>query len=547
MTQPCHALLDACPGAHCLVSPQTGVLHANREFLEFFPTLHPAKDWPALLKVLGVGDPQAVQPGSRFTTGAGDRLFGIQVSAFSADGETLWLLSATAIAAQQKLKHDLQAVQQGVGSGHLDRGVTLPPGSSGMAQRVGAAVNGMLQSLRDQVGEIATAVGALADCDLRVHVDESGDGELGRLRTRLSVTVANLTESIRQTIASSESIAATTAEVARENQLLAERTREQADAVQNTSANMEELSAAVANAAANAESADRQGQQTTRLAEAGRAAVGEVVEAMASIHRSADEVGEIVGVINDIAFQTNILALNAAVEAARAGKHGRGFAIVAEEVRALAGRSATAAKQIRTLIERSGDIASDGRHLALQADARMQEILDGVHTTSQQVAAISLAAREQTAGIADANEALRRIDELTQQNNELVASLAASSQELDRQARYLTEACRNRTSATRCTARPRPPRSRRQRTSARSWNRPSPPAGSVWSSCLTIVTPRSRAPIRRNTVRPTTSWPTACSRPCRRRCWPGTRCSCMRSRPISTAMSRRTTTSSASR
>ena len=328
----------------------------------------------------------------------------------------------------------------GVAEGHLDRAVALPPGSGGMAQQVGDALNAMLVSLRGQIGEIATAIEKLADCDLRIDVDGSGTGELGRLRTRLAVTVANLTESIRQTAASSHVIAAITAAVARENQLLAERTREQADAVQQTSANMRQLSAAVTDAAAGAESADRQGQQTLRLAEAGRAAVGEVVEAMASIHDSAGEVGEIVGMINDIAFQTNILALNAAVEAARAGKHGRGFAVVAEEVRALAGRSAAAAKQIRALIVCSGDIASNGRQLAVDAGTRMAEILDGVQTTGAQVAAISLAARQQTVGIADVNEALRRIDELTQQNLALVASLATRSQELDRQARHLTEA-----------------------------------------------------------------------------------------------------------
>lgn len=161
---------------------------------------------------------------------------------------------------------------------------------------------------------------------------------------------------------------------------------------------------------------------------------------MESINRGADEVGEIVGVINDIAFQTNILALNAAVEAARAGEHGRGFAVVAAEVRALAGRSAEAANRIRVLIDRSSDTAAQGKRVALEADDRMREIAEGVHGTSEQIKAISLATREQTQGIADATRALQEIDGLTRENERLVIELADSGHELDRQARYLTDA-----------------------------------------------------------------------------------------------------------
>lgn len=439
MSSPCHSMLDACPGALGLFEPRHGLLHVNPRLASFFPGLRAGMDEAATLACLGATGQGQLQADSRFVAGTDDALCGIQVSSFRHEDTELWLLSATPIAAQQQLKRGLRSVLADAQGGVLDGRITLPPGK-GMAQVVGESLNHTLDVVRAHVVEIADAVDALAGCDLRVRFDGELEGEFGRLRTRLAITVANLTESIRQTIESSRAISQTTAEVAQQNHLLADRTTEQTEAVQRSSANMEELSAAVANAAASAERANQQGRMTTQLAESGREAVGQVVDAMESINRGAGEVGEIIGVINEIAFQTNILALNAAVEAARAGEHGRGFAIVAAEVRALAGRSAAAANQIRELIERSGNTAAKGKVLALDADTRMREILDGVQTTSEQIAGITLAAREQTQGIEDANAALRQIDELTRQNHELVTQLAESSVELDRQARYLTEA-----------------------------------------------------------------------------------------------------------
>lgn len=431
-------MLDACPGALCVVGADDGVIHVNRAFRSIFPRIDVGTELPVLVGLLGI-DRHQLKADARFTVGDAAQEYGVQVRAIDAGAEQ-WLLSLTPIAAQKALKRGLAEAVAGAKSGQLDARVQLPPGSSALATRVAAGVNELLDSIGGQLSSLVAAVDLLAECDLRVNLEGNDEGELGRLRTRLGVTVANLTESIRQTIASSEVIGDITQKVADENRQLAERTSAQASAVQNTSANMEQLSAAVDNAAGSAERAADQGCQTMRLAEAGRQAVAQVVESMESINRGANEVRDIIGVINEIAFQTNILALNAAVEAARAGEHGRGFAIVAAEVRALAARSATAANQIRELIDRSAATTADGKHLALAADERMADILSGVQNTSEQIAAISIAAREQTQGIADANRALRDIDELTQQNDVLVRELAENSEALNQQARYLTEA-----------------------------------------------------------------------------------------------------------
>lgn len=432
------ALLDALPGAFCLIGPDSGVIHANPAFRSIFPAVNVGTELPVLLDLIGA-DVGQLHAGARFTVGDAADLYGVQVRAI--DGHNgLWLLGLTPIAAQKALKRGLAEAVEGASSGRLGVRVQLPPGSSALATRVASGINDLLDGIGSQLQSLSAAVDQLADCDLRVNLDGSDEGELGRLRTRLGVTVANLTESIRQTIVSSEVIGDITQKVADENRQLAERTSAQASAVQNTSANMEQLSAAVDNAASSAERAADQGCQTMRLAEAGRQAVAQVVESMEAINRGATEVRDIIGVINDIAFQTNILALNAAVEAARAGEHGRGFAIVAAEVRALAARSATAANQIRELIDRSAATTADGKVLALAADEQMAEVLTGVQNTSEQIAAISIAAREQTRGIADANRALRDIDELTRQNDTLVQELAESSDALNRQARYLSEA-----------------------------------------------------------------------------------------------------------
>lgn len=432
-------LIDACPGTLLLLDGEGHPVHANLRMRRRIPSATPATTWPELCRLIAAGSDAALRDGARFKAGEGDELIGCQLTGLTHEGQRFYLMSATPIAAQQAIKAGLNEIQGGALQGRLDQRLDLPAGS-GTAQRVGDAVNRTLDLIRDHLSEVAEAIGALAECDLRVRLDGDLAGDFGALRTRIGTTVANLTESIRQTLESSQVIAQTTSEVARQNQLLAERTAAQAGEIQHSSSNMEELSGAVANAAAAAERADQQGRETTRLAGDGREAVKQVVQAMESINQGATEVGEIIGLINDIAFQTNILALNAAVEAARAGEHGRGFAIVAAEVRALAGRSSDAANQIRILIDRSGETAAEGKRLALDADTRMQEILAGVQTTSEQVAAISLAAREQTQGIADANQALSRIDELTQQNHELVSQLNDSSTELDRQAAYLTEA-----------------------------------------------------------------------------------------------------------
>ena len=236
-----------------------------------------------------------------------------------------------------------------------------------------------------------------------------------------------------------ENIATSSSEIANGNQDLSGRTESQASSLEETAASMEQLSSQVNHNAENARLANQLVVNASNVAQRGGEVVANTVSTMQEINDSSKRIADIIGVIDGIAFQTNILALNAAVEAARAGEQGRGFAVVASEVRSLAGRSASAAKEIKDLIDANMTRVEHGSVLVNEAGMRMTEIVDSINNVSTLIAEISTASAEQATGVAQVDQAVTAMDETTQQNAALVEQMAAATVSLSTQARELVQ------------------------------------------------------------------------------------------------------------
>jgi len=254
---------------------------------------------------------------------------------------------------------------------------------------------------------------------------------------RMCDSLARVVGQVRE---SSRSIASGSGEIASGNADLSHRTEEQASSLQSTAASMEELSSTVRSNADTARQAAQLAGSARAVAVRGGEVVGEVVSTMEAIAASSRRIEDIIGVIDSIAFQTNILALNAAVEAARAGEQGRGFAVVAGEVRSLAQRSAEAAREIKGLIADSVQSVESGSRFVTDAGQTMQAIVERVRSVATLINEISVATREQTSGLVDINDAVGEIDRMTQQNSALVEQSAAAAESLRGQASRLVSA-----------------------------------------------------------------------------------------------------------
>jgi len=255
----------------------------------------------------------------------------------------------------------------------------------------------------------------------------------------LSGMQKDLSTTVGEIAASAEAIASASSEISQGNVDLSQRTEQQAVALEKTASSMEELTSTVRQNAENAKQASSLAYNASEIAEKGGVVVGRVVATMEQINASAKSIGDIIGVIEGIAFQTNILALNAAVEAARAGEEGRGFAVVAGEVRNLAQRSSAAAKEIKGLIHASVARVSDGSTFAHEAGATMEEVVKAVKRVTDIMGEISAASAEQSSGIEEINLAVTQMDAGTQQNAALVEQAAAAAQSLDDQAHALKQ------------------------------------------------------------------------------------------------------------
>ena len=288
--------------------------------------------------------------------------------------------------------------------------------------------------------DVAEVLQAIADGDLTRRVDAEYQGIFGQLKDDANATVVQLREVVSRIKISADAINTAAREIAMGNADLSSRTEQQASSLEQTAASMEELNATVKQNADNSQQASALARSSNEVAQRAGTMVASVVQTMDEIEASSKKIAEIIGVIDSIAFQTNILALNAAVEAARAGEQGRGFAVVATEVRNLAQRSAAAAKEIKTLIGSSVDTVKGGTRLVQQAGATMAEVVSSFQQVAGLVNHISGASREQSAGIDQVTLAVGQMDEVTQQNAALVEEAAAAAESLEEQAGALVQA-----------------------------------------------------------------------------------------------------------
>jgi len=295
------------------------------------------------------------------------------------------------------------------------------------------------RSVTGPINDAVRVAQTVASGDLTSTIRVVGSDETGQLLKALKEMNDSLVKMIGQIRSGSDTIATASAQIASGNADLSSRTEEQASSLEETASSMEELTSTVKQNADNARQANQLAEAASGVAVKGGDVVSQVVETMTAIDASSKKMADIISVIDGIAFQTNILALNAAVEAARAGEQGRGFAVVASEVRNLAQRSASAAKEIKTLIDDSVAKVESGGKLVAEAGGTMEEVVSSIRRVNDIMSEITAASAEQSAGIEQVNQAVVQMDTVTQQNAALVEESAAAAESMQQQARSLVQ------------------------------------------------------------------------------------------------------------
>ena len=296
----------------------------------------------------------------------------------------------------------------------------------------------MAQQLELTVKQTQITVHAATEGDLTARIPLSGKtGELEALCKGVNAMLDSTADLVKRVKTAAAEVQTGAEEISKGNLNLSQRTEQQASSLEETASSMEEMTSTVKQTADNAGQANQLAMAARQQAEKGGAVVSSAVSAMGGINAASKKIADIIGVIDEIAFQTNLLALNAAVEAARAGEQGRGFAVVATEVRNLAGRSATAAKEIKALIQDSVAKVDEGSKLVDESGRTLEEIVNAVKKVTDIVAEIAAASREQSSGIEQVNKAVMQMDQTTQQNAALVEEASAASQAIVEQAQSL--------------------------------------------------------------------------------------------------------------
>jgi methyl-accepting chemotaxis protein len=323
---------------------------------------------------------------------------------------------------------EIGSLVEAVADGKLDQRVSLT-GKTGFFEVLAQGLNGLVASVSDVVSETNQLVHRANDGDLTRSMDLDGKpGLYVSIGTGVNSLVGNMANVVAQVKSMAGQVHLGAEEISKGNVNLSARTEQQASSLEETASSMEEMTSTVKQTADNAGQANQLAMAARQQAEKGGTVVSTAVTAMGAINDASKKIADIIGVIDEIAFQTNLLALNAAVEAARAGEQGRGFAVVATEVRNLAGRSATAAKEIKALIQDSVAKVDEGSRLVDESGRTLVEIVNAVKKVTDIVAEIAAASREQSAGIEQVNKAVMQMDEGTQQNAALVEEASAASQ-----------------------------------------------------------------------------------------------------------------------
>jgi methyl-accepting chemotaxis protein len=331
-----------------------------------------------------------------------------------------------------------QVVIEAAISGDLSRRIDTADMSGGL-QKMADSINLLLGTVTEMFSDVQVVILAATEGDLSGRVETGAKtGDLRKMAESVNRLLESVSEIVTSVKSASGEVLRGAEEISQGNLNLSQRTEQQSSSLEETASSMEEMTSTVKQNADNAGQANQLATAARDQAEKGGAVVGKAVGAMAKINEASKKISDIIGVIDEIAFQTNLLALNAAVEAARAGEQGRGFAVVATEVRSLAGRSATAAKEIKELIQDSVKKVEDGSALVTQSGQTLDQIVTSVKKVSDIIAEIAAASREQSAGIEQVNQAVMQMDEMTQQNAALVEEATAASQSMAEQARQLT-------------------------------------------------------------------------------------------------------------
>lgn len=377
----------------------------------------------------------------RATIRLGGRTFSLAITpVINGSGQRLgfaveWLDRTAEVAVEDEVAEIVGAAARGDFSRRVGEA-----GKHGFFLRLAGDLNRLLEISQRGLNDIAHVLGAMAEGDLTKSIAAEYDGTFGQLKDDANTTVARLQEIVAQIKQATDAINTAAQEIAAGNQDLSSRTEEQASSLEETASSMEQLTSTVRQNAENSRQASELAVSAQGVAIKGGEVVGEVVQTMSAIHQASRRIADIIGVIDGIAFQTNILALNAAVEAARAGEQGRGFAVVATEVRNLAQRSAAAAKEIKELIADSVSKVEAGNKQVDQAGRTMQEVVSSIRRVAAIMSEISAASREQSAGIDQVCLAVTQMDEVTQQNAALVEQAAAAAESLEEQAHSLAQA-----------------------------------------------------------------------------------------------------------